>query len=96
MQYKLIVKFTLAIFTHFISLEIPDALKTNIRKICENYLILNLPYKHQNSINELSKNRDIIVTRQDKGRSEAMLDRRHSVEKYLSVLKKNFKILQLT
>ena len=56
MQYKLIVKFTLAIFTHFLSFEIPEALKTNIRKICENCLMLKLPYKHQNTINELSKN----------------------------------------
>ena len=91
MQYKLIVKFTLAIFTHFLSFEIPDALKTNIRKICENYLILKLPYKHQNTINESCKNRDIIVTRQDKGWSEAILDCRHSVEKYLSILKKTSK-----
>ena len=91
MQYKLIVKFTLAIFTHFLSFEIPDALKTNIRKICKNYLILKLPYKHQNTINELSKNRDIIVTTQDKDRSEAILDCRHSVEKYPSVLKKTSK-----
>ena len=52
------------------------ALNANaIRKTCENYSKLKVPYKHQKIIHELSRNTDIIILRQDEGRGVTISDR---------------------
>ena len=59
--------------TNDIDQHLQNELKTKMRT-CETFLKLKIPYKHQNIINHLSTNQDIIVMRQDKGRGVTILD----------------------
>ena len=52
----------------------------------QNYLKLKVPYKHQKIINKLSRNTDIIILRQDKGRGVTILDRKDYIQKCVSIL----------
>ena len=66
--------------------ELQDELKTKIRRTCENYSKLKVPYKHQKIIDQLSRNTDIIILRQDKGRGITILDRKNYIQKCVSIL----------
>ena len=46
--------------------QIQDELKTKIRRTCENYSKVKVLYKFQQVIDNLSKNKSIIIIRQDK------------------------------
>ena len=48
-----------------------------------------MPYKHQAIINNLSKNKDIVILKQDKGRGIVILNRSKHTEKCLSFLDSN-------
>ena len=48
-----------------------DKLKSKMRRTCENYSRIKVPYKYQHlitSIDNISRNKDIILIKQDKGR----------------------------
>ena len=66
--------------------ELQDELKTKIRRTCENYSKLKVPYKHQKRIDKLFRYTDIIILRQDKGRGVAILDRKDYIQKCESIL----------
>ena len=72
-------------------------LKSKIRRTCENYSRIKDPYKYQNIIDNISRNKDIILIKQDKGRGVAILDKKDYIEKCINILdSKQFKKLKKT
>ena len=69
---------------------IPDneltSLKTKLRSTCENYSKINVPYKCKKVIDTLSKNKNILILKQDKGRSVVILDTTKYTEKCMALL----------
>ena len=61
--------------------ELQDELKTKIRRTCENYSKFKVPYKHQTIIDILSRNTDIIILKQDKGRGGTILNCKDYIQK---------------
>ena len=57
--------------------------------MCEKYHNVKTPYKHQAIINNLSKNNDVVILKQDKSRGIVILNRSKYIEKYLSLLDSN-------
>ena len=66
--------------------ELQDELKTKIRRTCKNYSKLKVPYKHQKITDKLSRNTNITILRQDKGRGATILDRKDYIQKCVSIL----------
>ena len=56
-----------------------DQLKSKIRRTCENYYRIKIPYQYQEIIKKLSNKKDIIL-RQDKGRGVTVLNRTSYIE----------------
>ena len=73
-------------YTSNLDQQIQDELKTKIKRTCENYSKVKVPYKFQHVIDNLSKNESIIIMRQDKGRGVTILDRKDYIEKCLNIL----------
>ena len=73
-------------YTSNLDKQIQDELKTKIKRTCENYSKVKVPYKFQHVIDNLSKNESIIIMRQDKGRGVTILDRKDYIEKCLNIL----------
>ena len=73
-------------YTSNLDQQIQDELKTKIRRTCENYSKVKVLYKFQHVIDKLSKNKSIIIMRQDKGRGVTILDRKDYIEKCLNIL----------
>ena len=48
---------------------------------------INIPYKYKKVIDNLSKNKNILVLKQDKGRGVAILDTTKYTEKCMTLLK---------
>ena len=76
--------------------DIPESeiskIKTNLRNTCENYSKVKVPYRHRKIVLELSKNKDIVVLKQDKGRGVVVMDKHKYLEKCMSMLTtKHFK-----
>ena len=70
-----------------------DELKSKIRRTCENYSCIKVPYKYQKIIDIISRNKDII--KQDKGRGVVILDKKDYIEKCINILdSKQFKKLK--
>ena len=66
-----------------------------IRRTCENYSRINVLYRYQKIIDNISRNKSIILIKQDKGRGVVILDKKHSIEKCINILdSKQFKKLQ--
>ena len=75
--------------------EIQDELKSKMRRTSENYSKIKIPYQQQKVISNLSNIKSIIVIKQDKGRGIVILDRKHYIEKCLSIVEsKQFKKLK--
>ena len=62
------------------------ALKTKLRHTCEKYSQIKVPYKYLTVINNLRRNKDLVILKQDKGKGVVLLDRTVYIEKCLSVL----------
>ena len=45
-----------------------STLKTKLRKTCEKYSRIKVPYKYQQTVKKLSKNQSIVIMKQDKDR----------------------------
>ena len=60
-----------------------------------NYFRINVLYKYQKVIDNISRNKDIILIKQDKGRGVVALDKKHYIEKCINILdSERFKKLQ--
>ena len=53
-----------------------DELKSKIHRTCENYSWINVSYKYQKIIDNISKNKDIILIEQDKACGVKILDKK--------------------
>ena len=72
-----------------------DELKSKVRRTCENYSRINIPCKYQKIIDNISRNKDIILIKQDKGHGVVILDKKHYIEKFINILdSEQFKKLQ--
>ena len=63
-----------------------DTLKTKIRRTCENYINIPSKTKYEETISKLSKNKRIVILRQDKGKGVVLINRSKYIEKCLSQL----------
>ena len=73
-------------YTNHLDQRKQDELKSKIRRTCENYSQINVPYRYRKIIDTISKNKDIILIKQDKGCGVVILDRKHYLEKCLNIL----------
>ncbi len=48
--------------------------KSKLRSACDKYSGIKVPYKYQNVVANLRKNRDIVILQQDKGRGVVMME----------------------
>ena len=64
-------------------------IKTKLRQTCENYSKIRVPYNYKQVINNLAKNRNIVILKQDKGREVVIMDKTKCQEKYLALLNRN-------
>ena len=72
-----------------------DTLKSKIRRTCENYVKIPSKTNHDEIIAKLSKNKEIVIIKQDKGRGVVVMNRSKYVDKCLSQLEtQNFKKLK--
>ena len=53
-----------------------DELKSKIGRTCENYSRVNVPCRYQKIIDNISRNKDIILIKQGKGRGVVILDKK--------------------
>ena len=70
-------------------------LKTKILSCYKNYGTIKTPYQYKETINKLSKNENICLLKQDKGRGIVIVDRNKYVEKCLGILQTD-KFTELT
>ena len=63
-----------------------DKIKTNLRSTCEKYYKVKPHYKYRQVIENLSKNKSIVILKQDKGRGIVILNRSKYIEKCMSIL----------
>ena len=61
-------------------------LKTKLRSTCERYSKIHVPYKYKAIIDSLSKNQNICIMKQDKGRGVVVMDSSKYIEKCLDIL----------
>ena len=73
-------------YTSNLDQQIKDELKTKVTRTFQNYSKVNVPYKFQHLIDNLSANKGIIIMRQDKGRGVTILDRKDYIETCLNIL----------
>ena len=73
-------------YTSNLDQQIQDELKTKIKRTCENYSKVKVPYKFQHVIDNLSKNKSIIIMTQDKVRRVTILDHNDYIEMCLNIL----------
>ena len=66
-----------------------SCLKTKMRNTCEKYSKIQVPYKYKKVIDQLSRNRDLCILKQDKGRGVVLMDRTKYTYKYLELLQTN-------
>ena len=58
-----------------------NKIKNKLRNTCEKYSKLKVLYRHRKIILELSKNENIIILKQDKGRGIVVMDKHKYIEK---------------
>ena len=61
-------------------------LKTKFLNTFRNYNKIKAPYEYRETVKKLSRNKDIMLLRQDKGRGIVVIDRSKYVEKSLAIL----------
>ena len=60
-----------------------------MRNTCEKYSKIQVPYKYKKVIDQLSRNRDLCILKQDKGRGVVLMDRNKYTGKCLELLQTN-------
>ena len=63
-----------------------NRIKTEMRSTCEKYSCINVPYKYSKIVNDLSRNKDIVIMKQDKGRGVVVMNRGKYFDKCLAIL----------
>ena len=70
--------------------DIPESeiskIKTKLRNTCEKYSKVKVPYRHRKIVLELSKNKNIVILKQGKGRGVVVMDKHKYLEKCMSML----------
>ena len=64
-------------------------IKTKLWWTCESYSKICVPYKYKQVVNDLTKNNNIAIMKQDKGRRVVTMDKTKYQEKYLTLLNKS-------
>ena len=64
-------------------------LKTKLRHACDKYSPIKVAYKYRNVINNLRRNKQVVILKQDKGRQVVLLDKTKYVEKCFSIINTN-------
>ena len=64
-------------------------IKTKLWWICESYSKICVPYKYKQVVNDLAKNNNIVIMKQDKGRGVVTMDKTKYQEKCLTLLNKS-------
>ena len=64
-------------------------LKTKLRHTCDKYSRIKISYKYRNVIDNLRRNKQLVILKQDKEREVVLLDKTRYVEKYLSIITTN-------
>ena len=62
-------------------------IKMKMRKTCEKYSEIKVPYKDRERIRNLSNNQNIVIMKQDKGRGAVIMDRKKILQYILSTVK---------
>ena len=55
----------------------------------DKYSRIKVPYKYRNVINNLRRNKQLVILKQDKGRGVVLLDKTKHVEKCFSIINTN-------
>ena len=61
-----------------------NRIKTKMRSTCEKYSRINVPYKYRKTVNDLSRNKDIVIMKQDKRRGVVVMNRGKYFDKSFS------------
>ena len=64
-------------------------IKTKLWWTCESYSKICVPYKYKQVVNDLAKNNNIVIMKQDKGRGVVTMDKTKYQEKCLTLLNKS-------
>ena len=62
------------------------SLKTKLRSTCQKYSKINVPHKYKKVIDNLSKNKSVVILKQDKCRCVVILDTSKYTEKCMALL----------
>ena len=69
--------------------DVSNRLKTKLGHTCDKYSRIKVPYKYCNVINNLRRNKQLVILKQDKGRGVFLLDKTKYVEKCFSIINTN-------
>ena len=58
-----------------------------MRSTCEKYSRINVPYKYRKIVNDLSRNKDVVIMKQDKRKGVVVMNRGKYFDKSLSYTK---------
>ena len=64
-------------------------IKTKLQQTCQNYSKIRVSYKYRQVINDLAKNNNIAIMKQDKGKGIVIVDKTKYQEKSLALLNTN-------
>ena len=63
-----------------------EELKSKVRRKCENYIKIRIPYKYKTVIQVLSQNRNIVLLNLNKGQGIVKLDRTKYIKKCMNLI----------
>ena len=72
--------------TNHLNIDEQDLLKSKLRRICESYSNIKVPYQYKECIKKLSSRKDITIMKSDKGRAVVILDKTLYLSKCLSMI----------
>ena len=64
-------------------------LKTKLRHIYDKYSQIKVTYKYRNVINNLRRNKQLVILKKNKGRGVVLLDKSKYVKKCFSIINRN-------
>ena len=69
--------------------EVITRLKNKLRHTCDKNNRIKVPYKYRNFINNLRRNKQLVILKQDKRRGVVLLDKTKYIEKCFSIVNTN-------
>ena len=88
-EFELFYQGSLKNIEHLPKSTIKSNIKTKLRRTCENYSKIRVPYKYKQVVNDLAKSNNIDIMKQDKGRGVVIMDKTKYQEKCLELLNPN-------